>query len=121
MKLIPIENWSEIDPKHAAISCCSKSTAPFKLGAVICDKKGRVVAWGYNNSKKTHPAFGSGKYKFLHAESAAIYCSVRLGVDVKGMTLMVFREGSNLAKPCAGCQLLLKKYGIAKVYYSVKT
>lgn len=121
MKLIPIENWSEIDPSGVCISLASKSKCRFKLGAFICDKKGRVVV-SASNSTKTHPEYGSKPpFKTLHAEGNCLWAAHKLGIMVKGFTMFVFRDNSNLSKPCIYCQTLLKKHGIVKVYYSVKS
>ena len=119
MKLIPVTNWRKVDPKGKVVGIAEKSPVGFKLGAIICDKKGRVVAWGYN-SYKSHPIFGAGNYRTLHAESAALYCAKRLGIDIYGMDMFVFRKNNRKSKPCKDCQKLLIEYGISKVYYSDK-
>lgn len=119
MELIPIKDWKKIDPNGIAIEVAKKSPLDFKLGAIILDKKGRVISWGYNKYK-THTSLGVGKFKMLHAETDAIYLSKKLGINISGMTMLVFRRNNCISKPCPGCQEILKKYKIAKVYYSVK-
>jgi deoxycytidylate deaminase len=102
--------------RRAVIQESLKSKCRFKLGAVIA-KGNRILARGYNENK-THPRFGSGRFKMLHAESAAILDAVRKGVDMEGATMYVFRYNNNLAKPCECCQRMIDHYGIAKVVYS---
>lgn len=119
MELIPIVDWKAVDPNGIAISLAKKSDESFKFGALVCDKKGRIVATGYNRHT-THPRYGSGPYKMLHAEGNALWSCEKLGINPKGLVMYVFRERSNLSKPCEYCTKLLKKHGIAKVYYSIK-
>lgn len=108
----------EIDspPRRAVKKIAQKSKCRFKLGAVIA-RGNRVLAKAYNINK-THPKYGSGKFKALHAESAVIYQSIRRGIDLRGTTMYVYRYNDNLAKPCPCCQKLIEKYGIKKVIYS---
>lgn|SRR5574343_4192 len=119
MELIPIKDWKKIDPDGIAIEISKKSTLDFKLGAVILDKKGRVVAWGHNKFK-THTTLGSGKFKMLHAETDCLYTAKKLNIDVSGMTMLVFRRNNCVSKPCKDCQDILRKHKIATVYYSFK-
>ena len=103
-------------PMRVAIKESHKSNHRFKLGA--CIAKGNKVLTRAHNSRKTHPKFGSGDYKTLHAESYAIYKAVRQGINLKGTTLYVYRKNNNLAKPCPCCMGLIHEYGIKKVIYS---
>lgn len=119
MKLIPIEDWKTIDPDLVAVELAKESKASFKLGALICDKKGRIVASGYNKLK-SHPRFGSGYSKNLHAEGAALLQAYKLNIDCTGFSMYVFRKNSCISKPCKDCQKLIEKAGIKIVYYSVK-
>ena len=119
MELIPIREWTLVDPDGIAVEASGKSKEKFKLGAIICDKKGRVVATGYNRHK-THPLYGSGNFKMVHAEGAALMAADRLEIDVAGMTMYIFRHRGHLSKPCKDCQELLKKYKIKKVFYSTR-
>lgn len=116
--LVEVSEPSEDDPIWAlAMSESSKSPMKFKLGAVII-KRGKLLGFGYNSSK-THPIFGSkDNYKTLHAEGAALYCAKKLGNDVKGATMIVYRKGGRMSKPCDHCQSIIEKAGIAKVIYT---
>ena len=119
MELIPIKEWARVDPEGITVQLANKSELGFKLGAIIRDKKGRVVAWGYNKYK-THTSLGSGYNKTLHAEMDALYTAKKLGVDVKNMTMLVFRYNNCISKPCKDCLSKLEMHGIKTVYYSDK-
>lgn len=98
------------------LSTYSKSRFP--MSAVIVDKKGRILGYGYN-SNKTHPRYGSKKnYMTLHAEGSALYCAKKLKNNVEGASIYVFRKGWRKAKPCVNCLALLDKEKISKVIYS---
>ena len=99
-----------------AIEESNKSSHKFKIGAAIV-RGNRILSKAYNINK-THPKFGSGVYKRLHAEGHAIYKAVRQGIDVSGSTIYVYRKNDNLAKPCKCCMGLIHKYGIKEVVYS---
>lgn len=94
----------------------------FRLGAVLFDKRGRVVASG-TNSYKTHPKLAPfTEYPFIHAEQA---CLLKYGLDnCEGLCMMVVRvlkDGSFAnAKPCSVCSSLLRACGVRDVYYSTK-
>lgn len=103
-------------PMVEAEKQAQNSKCRFKLGAVV-SKKNRIIGKGFN-SKKTHPIFGSGRFKNLHAEGHALYRAINRGHDVSGCTVYVYRRNGNLAKPCTHCQKLLKDHGIHKVIYT---
>lgn len=95
-----------------------RSTEKFQVGAVVT-KGSRVLAAGYNTGK-THPR-GSGAYSKVHAETSAICKCLRLGIDLKGASIYVFREGkeqARMARPCPCCMELIKSVGITDIYYT---
>jgi deoxycytidylate deaminase len=106
-------------PMRVAIKQAHRSTARFKVGAAIA--RGKKVLAAAHNLWKTHPKFGSGFYGNLHAEGHAIYKALRMGHDLSGCTIYVYRKNNNLAKPCKHCQALIEKYGITDVVYSGAT
>lgn len=118
MELIETSLVDESDPMWGlAKSMARKSPMYFKLGAVIF-RRGKLLGFGYNSSK-THPKFGSKEhYKTLHAEGDALYCAKKLGNDVEGATMIVYRMNNRNARPCKYCQELIKKAGILKVIYT---
>ena len=94
-------------------------------------KKNRIQKIGINNSDKTHPA--NLKYGYIgkegkdirtmvgiHSELSAILkygkedCSDCVFVNVR-----IDKNGNpTIAKPCRGCQDLLKQIGYKKVYFT---
>lgn len=92
--------------------------------AAILVSAGRVLSVGFN-SYKTHPTWGSGPLKTLHAEAAAIRRAVSRGIDVRGSTIFVVRnnkgQGGRMSKPCNGCQTIIEQYGISKIVYTDET
>lgn len=105
---------------NAALKESALSTARCRHGAII-SKGGRVLARGHN-SYRTHPKWGSGPLKTLHAEAAAIRRAVSQGIDVRGATIFVVRNDNNgggrMSKPCKGCQAFIEQYGISKIVYT---
>jgi len=96
-----------------------KSNLRFKLGAVIKYGKSRISAYNVN---KTHASFGCGRYQSLHAESYCILRAVRLGIDISGCDMYVYRSGGLNSRPCPDCQKIIRKYNIKRVIYTnVKT
>lgn len=106
-----------------AIEVANKSTrTDHKVGAVITDRKGKIISTGFNVSK-THPkqkeyANKVGEYnkEYLHAE---IHSLVRCnGVPHRIYVARVIRSGIGLAKPCEICSLAIKEAGITIVEYT---
>lgn len=99
------------------------STHDIKMGCIITDRKGRIVATGVN-SRKSHPLqskfakqCGRDDKIFLHAEiSALVRCRE------KGHTLYVGRwrkDGEiGLARPCPICLGAIIEAGIKQVIYT---
>ena len=101
---------------HIAKKASEKSKERFKMGAVIT-RGNRVLAHGYNINK-THPKYGSGEYKTVHAESSAICKCIRQGIKLEGASIWVYRRNEQLAKPCPCCMELIRSVGIKNVYYT---
>lgn len=118
MEFIETSDPDLSDPLWAlAAKMSSKSLMKFKLGAIIV-KRGKILGWG-NNQKKSHPIYGSKDcYKTMHAEGASLYTCKKLGNDPTGATMIVYRRGGRLSKPCLECQKLIAKHGITKVIYT---
>lgn len=118
MQLVEVTNSEDPDPMWATLKgVADKSIMKFKIGAAIV-KRGRLLSIGHN-STKTHPKFGSKKnFMTLHAEGAAIYNANKLGIDVKGATIIIYRRNWLNSKPCESCQRLIEKAGIAKIIYT---
>lgn len=92
----------------------------YKLGAVLFDKKGRIIN-AKGNSRKTHPlALRFSSYPYLHAEA---HCIIHAGLDnCYGCNLFVTRISRNgslsMSLPCESCRSLLKYASIKHVYYT---
>ena len=114
---------------------CAKEAASLspmrrKLGAVLVDSKGSIIACGYN-SYQTHPIYGTKKdtYRyisnsgFMHAEGACLYDAKKKGYQIQDLSscaMFVYRASWNLSKPCVHCQKLLVDFGVKTVYYTDK-
>lgn len=104
--------------------CAAKSEhSHFKLGAVILNKKGEIIAEGYNQ-RKTHPV----QHKYakqvnrehkinLHAEIAAL---VKCRQDPYELVVIRLRKNGDfaMAKPCSICMAAIAESGIHRVIYS---
>jgi deoxycytidylate deaminase len=96
-----------------------------RVKATVYDKKGRILAVGYNSYTKTHPEqarlarlVGKERKAYLHAEVAAIIRArgtpYRIHVERYGCD-----DKACLARPCEICQLAIKEAGIKEVSYTV--
>lgn len=98
----------------------------FNLGAVVVDKRGNPLAYGFNSYSKTHPIQKlynkniNDDAIFLHAEISALVKCINVPQEAYGM--IVARLGKDgkikLAKPCRGCFAAIKDSKINKVYYT---
>lgn len=84
-------------------------------------RRSKIVAFGFNNSKKTHPTSPS-KYHTIHSELSAI-CSFPYPVsELHKFSFINIRLFANkqlaMSKPCKACQKMLSSFGVRKVYYS---
>lgn len=102
------------------------SIAKQKVGAIVLDKKGRILASAFNDEKKSHPtqAFYAKKASsplriYLHAEIAAL---VRCRKNpYKIIIARISKKGElGLARPCAACMLAIEESGIREIVYSSK-
>lgn len=100
-----------------AIRESAKGYGKYRLGAVILDRRGRVLGRGYNRPV-THPTFGNEHSGNLHAEASALISALKTGSDLSGGTCYVYRQGGNCSKPCPCCEAFLRSHGISHVYYS---
>lgn len=98
----------------------------YQITASTFDIKGKPIATGVNNYKKSHPlmkhfallAGESEEKHFQHAELAAMLESRTKKVH----SILVQRfdaEGkTKIAKPCPTCQKMLKAFGVKVVRYT---
>lgn len=111
----------------AARKAMLRNGTQYKIGAA-CTYNNRV--YSAHNQVKTHPLqkrFSSHDERWrielreaplLHAE-IALLAKVRAKID----EVFIYREGKNgrlaLARPCAGCMMALKAFGVKVVHYTV--
>jgi deoxycytidylate deaminase len=106
--------------KIAKILSLKSDHPKHKLGAVIVDKRGKILGRGFN-LMKTHPHSNSYERR-IHAEFSAI---LACKTPVKGCSIYVYRglkDGSiGLSKPCKYCLEMLKAHGIKEMYFTTET
>ena len=105
-----------------------------RLGAVLV-YKGKVLSVGWNSTKTSPLQKTLNKYRnydincgaahhTLHAEVACLTKVKDLDIDWSRASLFVCRikkDGNKgLARPCQGCQALIKSMGIKNIYYSTE-
>lgn len=95
-----------------------KSEMRHQLGAVIFNRRGYVLSVGHNRfiytPKKTF--IQNRKYWSVHAEVDAIQ---QLSVsEAFGNYIYVHRSNGRCAKPCEDCEIILKRFGIKKIFWS---
>lgn len=118
--------------KLARNACYYSDNAKARLGAVLVYKN-KVLSVGWNQNKtapiqKRLNAFrdfdpnASYAYNSLHAEVSCLSAIMGLDIDWSKTNLFVYRIKKNgdsgYARPCKGCQALIKSLGIKNVYYS---
>lgn len=97
-----------------------------RVYAAVVDKRGRILAEGFNSYIKTHPvqAYYAEKVDlpervYLHAEIAALI-RVRHGNPYKIFVARVDANGNPmLAAPCEVCSEAIRCSGIKSVEYTV--
>ena len=96
----------------------------FQLTALAYDKRGRLLSVGRNSYVKTHPL--AGYYGKKSGRPDAIYLHAELDALIKARgnvhKLVVVRYNAHgepvNAKPCKGCQLALKDFGVKHVSHT---
>lgn len=115
-------------------ACYYSDFVKARLGAVLI-YKGKVVSVGWNSTKTSplqrqlnryrgYNVDASEAHNTLHAEVSCLTKAKDLDIDWGRANLFIYRikkDGSSgLAKPCKGCQALIKSMGIKNVYYSTE-
>lgn len=111
---------------NEAKKIAGNSNLKYKIGAVITDKKGNIISYGFNQSK-SHPKqamyatmAGSPRKQCLHAEIHAL-----IKCREEPHTIYVVRVSHDgklrLAKPCEVCDLAIRVSTIKRVVYSTDT
>lgn len=101
----------------------------YHIGCVAVYKH-KIISSGYNSNRTNPTQKKLNKYRFdsdtnhtLHSETSCLIPIMnRHDIDFKNVELYIYREHKNgelaLARPCAGCQALIKELGIRSIYYT---
>lgn len=106
-----------------AIKLAMKSPFKHKIGSVVLDAKGNIIASAYNN-RKTHPLqhrhaarTGHEHRQFLHAEIAALVKCREQPHTI--LTLRVGKDGGlRNARPCEICMSAIDEAKVKYIVYS---
>jgi len=77
MEISPITEDDSCEYMNKLLQLLTHATMRFRLSSVVVSRN-RVIGSGVN-SKKTHPQFGVPPYYCLHAETAAIWDTMKKG------------------------------------------
>ena len=118
---------------NLAHNACFYSDSPrTRLGAILVYKN-KILSIGWNQNKTSplqkslnrergYDVEASNAYNTLHAEVNCLLKVKDLDIDWGKTSIFVYRIKKNgdsgLARPCKGCQALIKSLGIKNVYYS---
>jgi deoxycytidylate deaminase len=101
----------------------------YHIGCVAVYKH-KIISSGCNSNRTNPKQKSLNKYRFdcdtrhtIHAELDCLLSLIsRRDIDFKNVELYIYREHKNgelaLARPCAGCQALIKELGIRSIYYT---
>ena len=102
-----------------------------KLGCVVLNKH-RIISTGFNSKTKCHPIqskidterFGEECKGCIHAETASLIPLIKDRVDLSKASIFVYRQHKDgtlaMARPCPGCESLIRACGIKKIFYSIE-
>lgn len=97
-----------------------------QIKATILDKKGKILAIGYNSYEKTSPIQAEFSRRvnqpgriYLHAEISALI-KIRHGIPYKIIIERYDSTGNpKTAAPCPICALAIREAGIERIEYTV--
>lgn len=113
-------------------ACFYSDNTRTKLGAILVYKN-KVLSVGWNQNKTSplqktlnknrgYDVEASEARNSLHAEVNCLLKAKDLDIEWGKTSIFVYRIKKNgdsgLARPCKGCQALIKSLGIKNVYYS---
>lgn len=113
-------------------ACNYSDFTKVKMGAVLI-YKGKILSIGWNSNKTSPLQQELNKFRnfekdvsltknSIHAEVACIAKVKDLNIDWGRVSIFVYRikkDGSpGYARPCEGCQTLIKSIGIKNIYYT---
>lgn len=112
----------DIARKTAQIGSASPAT-DYAHGAVILDRRGRIIAAGRNHFAGKQIETGEGIInRTVHAE---IHALSKVNIRrLDGATIIVYGRtnvAAILSRPCSNCWTVLEKLGFSKVFYTVRS
>lgn len=126
--------WRDYFLRMALLSASMSKDPNTRVGAVIADDEGIVLATGFNGFPRgiydTAERLENRDTKLkliVHAEANAIASAARNGVKLYSSTMYIGCEGDNVegvwgGPPCVRCAMLCIQAGIKKiVYYPMKS
>lgn len=90
-----------------------KSDCKYKVSCILVDRKGNIVARGYNHHSSTSGRLGKWT---VHAEIDAIASGIKK--PSRNLTAFIYRRHGRIIHPCETCKALLKAYGITTIYHT---
>lgn len=101
---------TKTDPWKLTLQLIKRSVCRVQMGAVVTDRRGRIVSWGWN-----HPgADGMGMCAERHALGRANPKRLRgAEIHVRGFN----RVNESGSKPCPRCREALARVGIDVIHY----
>lgn len=106
-------NLNEI--MKCAIKTANKSKCRFKVSCVLVDKKGKIIATGFNHHAKNGRNMGMPT---VHAEVDALN---KVKKPSNNLIAFIYRKNARKINPCESCSQLLRAYGIKTIYCSNET
>lgn len=106
-------NLNEI--MKCAIKTANKSKCRFKVSCVLVDKKGKIIATGFNHHAKNGRKMGK---QTVHAEVNALS---KVKKPSNNLVAFIYRKNGRKINPCESCAIILKAYGIKVIYCSNET
>ena len=91
-----------------------KSTISVRMGAVLFDNKGKIIAAGHNKHTNGRKCLGRPT---IHAEVDVLN---KVHKPSPNLTMLVYRDGYEIKRPCVSCWKLIKTFGIKKVMVACK-
>lgn len=92
-----------------AIRTAEKSDVKHRVACLLVDRRGNVVATGYNHHSQKSGRLGQWT---IHAECDALQ---KVRKPSGNLTAFIYRHNNNPIHPCPCCSSLLRAYGIQRV------
>ncbi|MBD3407376.1 MAG: hypothetical protein GF411_14765 [Candidatus Lokiarchaeota archaeon] len=108
------------DIEKIAINTAKKSNQrKVKMAAIVISShlNPKIVSTLHANN---YNIFDNTKKRSIHAEEHLIIKAARMGVSLKGSTVLTYRYTKGIpgsSRPCNVCQEKLKKAGVGKIIY----